>query len=153
MSLGSDLETIRKEKNLTLEDIFEITKIPVHTLNSIEKDTLFKSSSESKTYLRSFVRSYAKALKISDAHILTALESTENDTYDHDLIKLINPETLSEAYSLKKDKVEVDNEKSIDSEELKADTYQEEIDSSNKKIIKEEPKLPDQRLIPLIGRI
>lgn len=140
MSLGSDLETIRKEKNLSLEDIFEITKIPVHTLNSIEKDTLFKSSSESKTYLRSFVRSYAKALKISDAHILTALESTENDTYDHDLIKLINPETLSEAYSLKKDKVEVDNDKSIDSEESKADTYQEEIDSSNEKIIKEEPK-------------
>ncbi|HCI71511.1 MAG TPA: hypothetical protein DHV30_13330, partial [Balneola sp.] len=62
MSLGSDLETIRKEKNLSLEDIFEVTKIPVHTLISIEKDTLFKSSSESKTYLRSFVRSYAKAL-------------------------------------------------------------------------------------------
>ena len=40
MSLGSDLETIRKEKNLSLEDIFEVTKIPVHTLISIEKDTL-----------------------------------------------------------------------------------------------------------------
>lgn len=140
MSLGSDLETIRKEKNLSLEDIFEVTKIPVHTLNSIEKDTLFKSSSESKTYLRSFVRSYAKALKITDANILKALEATENGTYDHDLIKLINPETLSEAYSLKKDKVEVDNEKSIDPEELSADTYQKEIDSSNEKIIKEEPK-------------
>lgn len=140
MSLGSDLETIRKEKNLSLEDIFEITKIPVHTLNSIEKDTLFKSSNESKTYLRSFVRSYAKALKISDAHILTALESTENDTYDNDLIKLRNPETLSEAYSLKKDKVEVDTEKSNEPEESKADTYQEEIDSSDEKIIHEEPK-------------
>ncbi|XWN36033.1 MAG: helix-turn-helix transcriptional regulator [Balneola sp.] len=140
MSLGSDLETIRKEKNLSLEDIFEITKIPVHTLNSIEKDTLFKSSTESKTYLRSFVRSYAKALKIADAHILAALESTENETYDHDLIKLINPETLSEAYSLHKDKVEVDTEKSIDPEEFKADTYQEEIDSSDEKIVHEEPK-------------
>ena len=140
MSLGSDLETIRKEKNLSLEDIFEVTKIPVHTLISIEKDTLFKSSSESKTYLRSFVRSYAKALKIADAHILQALEATENETYDHDLIKSANPESLSEAYSVKKDKVEVESSKSIDPEDLRAETYQEEIDSSEEKIIHEEPK-------------
>ena len=140
MSLGSDLETIRKEKNLSLEDIFEVTKIPVHTLKSIEKDTLFKSSSESKTYLRSFVRSYAKALKIADEHILKALEATENETYDHELIKFANPESLSEAYSVKRDKVEVDSTKSIDPKELTAETYQEEIDSSNEKIVKEEPK-------------
>ena len=140
MSLGSDLQTIRKEKNLSLEDIFEVTKIPVHTLASIEKDTLFKSSSESKTYLRSFVRSYAKALKISDAHILKALEATENETYDHDLIKFANPESLSEAYSVKKDKVEVETPKSIDPEELRAETYQEEIDSGEEKRVHQEPK-------------
>jgi transcriptional regulator with XRE-family HTH domain len=130
MSLGNDLSAIRKEKNLTLEDIFEVTKIPVHTLKSIENDTLLSSSSESKTYLRSFVRSYAKALKISDVHILAALESTEAGIYDNDLIKLRNPDSASEEYSLKKDKVEVDTPKTIDPDSLKADTYQEEIEAS-----------------------
>lgn len=142
MSLGNDLSTIRKEKNLSLEDIFEVTKIPVHTLKSIENDTLLKSSSESKTYLRSFVRSYAKALKIPDAHILAALESTEADIYDSDLIKLRNPDTASEEYSVKRDKVEVDSPKTIDLDSLKADTYQEEIDSN------EEEGSPKEKPIP-----
>lgn len=132
MSLGSDLSTIRKEKNLSLEDIFEITKIPVHTLKSIENDTLLKSSTEHKTYLRSFIRSYAKALKIADAHILAALKATEADSYDNDLIKLVNPEAYSEEYSIKKEKVEVEapkeKEKTLES---KADTYKEEIESND----------------------
>tara|TARA_R110002124_G_scaffold284802_2_gene462490 strand:+ start:7021 stop:8118 length:1098 start_codon:yes stop_codon:yes gene_type:complete len=133
MSLGNDLATLRKEKNLSLEDIFEVTKIPVHTLKSIENDTLLNSSSESKTYLRSFVRSYAKALKISDAHILAALKATEEGTYSDTLFKLVHPDSESESYSLKKDKVEVDSPRTIDPKELRADTYQEEIESTEKK--------------------
>jgi len=138
MSLGNDLSAIRKEKNLTLEDIFEVTKIPVHTLKSIENDTLLSSSSESKTYLRSFVRSYAKALKISDEHILAALESTEASIYDNDLIKLRNPDSISEEYSVNKDKVEVDTPKTIDPDSLKADTYQEEIEASENNYSREQ---------------
>jgi transcriptional regulator with XRE-family HTH domain len=103
MSLGNDLSTIRKEKNLSLEDIFEVTKIPVHTLKSIENDTLLKSSSESKTYLRSFIRSYAKALKISDNHILSALKDTEEDRYDNTLLKLIYPERSQSSTGIEKE--------------------------------------------------
>lgn len=139
MSLGNDLATIRKEKNLSLEDIFEVTKIPVHTLNSIENDTLLNSSSESKTYLRSFVRSYAKALKISDDHIIAALKATEENTYNDTLFKLVHPDSENESYSLKKDKVEIDPPKTIDPKELKADTYQEEIKSTEEKAHKKEP--------------
>ncbi len=92
MALGKDLSTIRIAKNLTLEDIFSVTKIPIHTLEAIEKDTFLNQLDENKTYLRSFVRSYAKALKITDEHILAALEATEAGIYNQDLIKLINPE-------------------------------------------------------------
>ncbi|MEP1150880.1 MAG: helix-turn-helix transcriptional regulator [Balneola sp.] len=143
MSLGNDFTTIRKEKNLSLEDIFEVTKIPVHTLKSIENDTLLKSSTESITYLRSFIRSYAKALKIPDTHILTALKATEDGTYDHDLIKLVDPESFPESYSVKKDTVEIENPKKIEPEGLKADTYQEEIQSSEEKVVKSELEKKD----------
>ncbi len=134
MSLGNDLASIRKEKNLSLEEIFEVTKIPVHTLKSIENDTLLDSGNESKTYLRSFVRSYAKALKISDEHILRALESTEAGIYDHELYKLTHPESQEEEYSVNKDKVEVENSapKMVDPELTSADTYEEEIQQNEK---------------------
>ncbi len=108
MSLGKDLATIRKEKNLTLEDLYSATKIPIYTLQSIEDDTLFTQSSESKTYLRSFIRSYAKALKIADAHIIKALEIYEKEEYDGDLLKLIKPEPKVETFSVKKETVEVE---------------------------------------------
>lgn len=138
MSLGNDLATIRKEKNLSLEDIFEATKIPVYTLQSIENDTLLKTSTESKTYLRSFIRSYAKALKISDEYIIAALKTTESGTYDHDIIRFLNPDSSPEEYSLKKDKVEIRAPKRNDPESSKADTYQEEIQSNEKKVVWEQ---------------
>ncbi len=110
MSLGRDLATIRKEKNLTLEDIFSATKIAVHTLQSIENDTLFNQSSENKTYLRSFVRSYARALKIPDEYILAALEKHDAGTYEHDLLDMLNPRPKSESYSVHKDTVSVEED-------------------------------------------
>lgn len=110
MSLGRDLAKIRKEKNLTLEDIFSATKIAVHILQSIENDTLFNQSNENKTYLRSFVRSYARALKIPEEYILAALEKHDAGTYDHDLLDMLHPRPKSETYSVHKDTVSVEEE-------------------------------------------
>ncbi|MFA5668588.1 MAG: helix-turn-helix domain-containing protein [Balneolaceae bacterium] len=107
MSLGRDLSTIRKEKKLTLEDVHSISKIPIYTLQSIEQDSFLNQTKENKTYLRSFVRSYAKALKISDEHILIAIDATEAGIYNNDLLKLVHPEFVEEEFSLKKDQVEV----------------------------------------------
>ena len=101
--------------------------------------------------MRSFVRSYAKALKIPDAHILAALESTEADIYDSDLIKLRNPDTASEEYSVKRDKVEVDSPKTIDLDSLKADTYQEEIDSNEEEGSPKEKPIPSSSAIPEVS--
>ncbi|WP_018127872.1 helix-turn-helix domain-containing protein [Balneola vulgaris] len=138
MSLGNDLATIRKEKNLTLEDIFNSTKIPVHTLQSIENDTLLSSSSESITYLRSFIRSYAKALKIPTDHIRVALEKTEAGTYSNDLLILRDPNTSVESYSVNKDTVEVDSTNVASTESSTASTYEEEIEESPE-FLQEEP--------------
>lgn len=143
MSLGNDLATIRQEKNLSLEDIFEVTKIPVHTLKSIENDTLLKSSSESKTYLRSFIRSYAKALKISDQHILAALKATEDGSYNDTLIKFVHPQYGKESEGVAQETLNQDGLTTIDPKELTADTYEEEIESNEENTSNTESKSKD----------
>jgi cytoskeletal protein RodZ len=85
MSLGKELASIRKSKNLTLEDIQNAVKIPLETLKSIENDRIFSDSSRNKTYVRSFVRSYAKYLKIEDEVIVKALDEIYAGTYSGSL--------------------------------------------------------------------
>lgn len=80
-SLGNDLALIREEQNLTLKDIQDATKIPSHILRSIEDDSIFSDFEENKTYIRSYVRSYAKALKIEDERIIKALDQQEEGSY------------------------------------------------------------------------
>lgn len=85
MSLGKELASIRKSKNLSLEDIQNAVKIPLDTLKSIENDRIFSDSSRNKTYVRSFVRSYAKYLKIEDEVIVKALDEIYEGTYSGSL--------------------------------------------------------------------
>lgn len=87
MSLGNDLSTIRKGLGLSLEEVQNSIKIPILTLKSIENDSIFDDPASNKAYTRSFVRSYAKALKIKDADIVAALDSNEAGIYESDLIK------------------------------------------------------------------
>lgn len=81
-SLGNDLALIRKHRGLSMEDVRNATKIPPHILASIEDDTIFDDMEEHKTYLRSYVRSYAKALKIDEEAIVEALDRQEEGRYD-----------------------------------------------------------------------
>ncbi|MEX0845946.1 MAG: helix-turn-helix domain-containing protein [Balneolaceae bacterium] len=85
MSLGKELASIRKSKNLTLEDIQNAVKIPLDTLKSIENGSIFSDTSMNKTYVRSFVRSYAKVLKLDDDDIVHALDEIEAGTYSGSL--------------------------------------------------------------------
>lgn len=114
MSLGKDLAFIRKKQNLSLEDIQNEIKIPLVTLKSIEDGSIFTDSGETKTYIRSFVRSYAKVLGIPDAEIVQALNEMEAGTYSGSIL----------ADTKKPDELYQDNE-NIDPEE--AEPVEEEI--------------------------
>lgn len=94
MSLGKDLASIRKSKHLTLEDIQNAIKIPASTIRSIEDDTIFSKSNESKTYIRGFIRSYGRHLGIKDEKIIKALDAYEEGNYHGDL--LTDTESASE---------------------------------------------------------
>ena len=84
-SLGKDLAIIRKEKNVSLDDIREATRIPMHILNAIEDGSIFTSYEENPTYIRSYVRSYAKALAIDEKDIIYALDKQEKGSYSGSL--------------------------------------------------------------------
>jgi len=89
-SLGNDLALIRKEQNLTLDDIQRATKIPKRILNSIEDDSIFSDFDESPTYIRSYVRTYAKALSIDEQKIVFALNKKQKHDYKGSLQQLLD---------------------------------------------------------------
>lgn len=87
-SLGHDLAQIRKKRNLTLDDLQEATKIPKRILRSIEDDSIFTELEENPTYIRSYIRGYAKALSIDDKQIINALDKWETGNYSGSLQKI-----------------------------------------------------------------
>jgi len=106
MSLGKDLAIVRNKLGLTLEEIQGQIKIPIYVIQSIENDSIFSEIETNKTYTRSFVRSYAKVLKLSDSLIVEALDLIEAGMYaagtilDDELAKkhspLIKPDVLDD---------------------------------------------------------
>ncbi|MDX1617776.1 MAG: helix-turn-helix domain-containing protein [Balneolaceae bacterium] len=86
-SLGKDLATIRKQRQYSLDDLHNATKIPRHILQAIEDDSIFTEFSENKTYIRSYIRSYAKALKLEDERVVEALNKFEEEQYEGQLLQ------------------------------------------------------------------
>lgn len=82
-SLGSDLKTIREHLGYTIEDVQKATKLPIQTLESIENGSIFHDSTEINTYIRSFVRTYGRALKLNEELLTRALDQEELGNYTH----------------------------------------------------------------------
>ena len=86
-SLGRDLKSIREHLGYTVEDIQSATKLPLNTIRSIEDGTIFSESKEINTYIRSFVRTYGRALKIDNELMAQALDQEELGNYTNLLLK------------------------------------------------------------------
>ncbi len=86
-SLVADLKKIRRDHNLSVQDIYELTRIPLSTIERIEDGTLLEEEERNATYIRSFIRTYAKALGISDEDIIQALDDQIIGIYDGFLIE------------------------------------------------------------------
>jgi cytoskeletal protein RodZ len=116
-SLGKDLAHIRKEQELSLEDIYEATRIPKKILKSIEDDSIFTDFEESGTYIRSYVRSYAKALSIDEKQIIYALNKVEKNDYSGSLQSLFD-EHPKRSFEYDEEEADTDEE-SKDSDDLR----------------------------------
>ncbi len=98
-SLGKDLATIREHQQKTLQDVHDSTKIPLHILQGIEDGSIFTDFDENKTYVRSYVRSYGKALDISESNMIEALDHYELGAYDGQLLDLLSDDPKSPTFT------------------------------------------------------
>jgi len=86
-SLYQDLLNIRIQAELTPRDIYERTRIPLDVISEIEKGTISSNRQYQLTYLRSYVRSYAKALGVDDKDVIEALDADAAGTYTGSIAK------------------------------------------------------------------
>jgi len=94
-SLHTDLQEIREKSGQSVVDINSKTKTPVSVIHEIEKGVFFDKGDKQKTYIRSFVRTYAKAIGIKDEDIIRALDAQEAGTYSGGLRKKYLPDTIT----------------------------------------------------------
>ena len=80
IEIGQTLKNYRLKRKLTLEKISYKTKISIQNLNNIENGNLHLIAGE--FYQRSFIKSYANALRISETKILLLFDNTLNKSYE-----------------------------------------------------------------------
>lgn len=122
-SLGRDLQLIRTHLGYSIEDIKQATKLPIDTIHSIEDGSIFSDSKEINTYIRSFVRTYGRAIKLDNDLLSKALDQEELGNYTN-LLLLDFPE-------LREDDPEI-NEEDPEKEE-KDETQEKESEKKKRK--------------------
>ena len=86
IKIGQILKTFRQKKKYTQEKISDKTKISIQNIENIEEGNFDLIGG--KFYQKSFIRLYAKALRISDRKILAFFDGEANKTEQHE--KLLN---------------------------------------------------------------
>jgi transcriptional regulator with XRE-family HTH domain len=86
-SIHSDLVKIRKKSGLSITDIAKKTRLPEQVIEDIEKGSIFDKAQHQKTYIRSFVRAYAKSIGVKDDDAIRSLDAYELGTYTGFLYK------------------------------------------------------------------
>lgn len=85
--LSEDLIVCRQRLKISLEDISKSTRVPVSLFASIENGAFFNDPAFTRTYIRSFTRMYARAIKIDEVDIVRALDEEEAEMYDGFLVE------------------------------------------------------------------
>ena len=78
---ANDLRKIREAKGITLEELYDETKIPRGLLEAFEENGLFDHPMFNRVYLRSFVRTYADVIGISSEIAVQALDEAVEGEY------------------------------------------------------------------------
>lgn len=143
-SLSEDLIVIRKGQKKSINDLYESTRIPIPTIEQIESGVIFTNLANNPVYLRSFIRTYAKALKISDDDILRSLDEQMGKGYSGFLLKKYMP---GETQKQTPEVTEKQEDKSTPSDSDTTDKDKTELSKSEKSedYNREEAKAPGQR--------
>lgn len=86
---GNCLRRAREEKSLTIGDVSASTKVPRSALELLESGSL--SGLPAQVFVRGFIRSYAKAVGISDAQPLNLYDRAVNRESEAAHAKSVSP--------------------------------------------------------------
>lgn len=84
--IGQELAVIREHLGLSVSDIQHRTKLSKDVIESIENGIIFDQKNEKDVYLRTYIRSFARALKIDDTVVVKALDQLKAGNYNHLLL-------------------------------------------------------------------
>ncbi len=102
--IGTLLRTQREHLKFSVEDIANKTKININILKSLEESNL--TALPNKTYVKGFVRSYAKTLGILEADALDSLEETYHQLLGEPRVAEEKSQTLGSLQSENTDEAE-----------------------------------------------
>lgn len=86
---GSCLRRAREDRALTIGDVSASTKVPRSALELLESGSL--SGLPAHVFVRGFIRSYARAVGISDTHPLTLFDRAVNAENEAERAKSTSP--------------------------------------------------------------
>jgi transcriptional regulator with XRE-family HTH domain len=82
---SEDLRRIREDRNVSLDEIHDETRIARTLIESFEEGELYDHPTYNRVYLRSFVKAYAEAVDISREVALEGLDDALEGIYDREL--------------------------------------------------------------------
>ncbi len=80
--LTDDLRDERKRRDMTLEQVYERTRVPIDVLRQFETDGLIESKMFNQVYLRSLLRSYAFAVGLPVKALTEVFDDASQGRYD-----------------------------------------------------------------------
>lgn len=80
--LTDDLRDERQRREMTLEQVYERTRVPLDVLRQFESDGLVESAMFNQVYLRSLVRSYAFAVGLPAKALTEVFDDASEGRYD-----------------------------------------------------------------------
>jgi len=87
-NLGQRLKTRRTEKGLTVEEVSEATRIPVHQLASLESGQF--DNLPALVYVRGFIRAYARLLAMDERELLDEFNTLADQKQRNEVAGLID---------------------------------------------------------------
>lgn len=120
--LGTKLKQVREEKGIPLEFIYNKSRVPVSTLQKIEKNEF---QALPQAYLGSFIKSYGKEIGLKEDFLKNCLTAIDNDQVIETLFDNLNAKTIS-AIQKEEEPENTEQESNPETEPVKPQSSQEE---------------------------
>lgn len=123
--VGKYLKKLREQKGIPLDVIYHQTRIPISTLDKLEKND-FRDFP--RPYIASFIKSYGKEIGISDAHLKEIILHIDHDDKIIQIFEQMAPNVHSSVFSDLESDVESVRPSSLNLDDM--ETYSQPIGKS-----------------------